>query len=104
MDRDIYEINRAYLLKARELALSNGDHRAHYAMGISMDLAGFLRRVSLAQVNALAAAEISCFAMRIPASVLRQVEFMTTPEGLDPFGKCQIIAGTLMREGHENRE
>lgn len=104
MDRDIYEINRAYLLKARDLALSSGDHRAHYAMGISMDLAAFLRRISLVQLNALAAAEITCFSLRVPASILRQIDSMTTQEGLDPFGRCQLIAGALMREGHENRD
>jgi hypothetical protein len=102
MDRDIYEINRAFLVKAREFALSHGDHRAHYVMGISMDLAAFLRRISLNQLNVLASADVTCFSLRIPASLLRQVEATTTPEGLDALGKYQLIAGAVRRDSHEN--
>lgn len=102
MDRDIYEINRTFLLKAREFALSHGDHRAHYVMGISMELAAFLRRISLSQIDVLASADVTCFSLRIPASLLRHVEITTSAEGMDALGKYQLIAGAVMRDGHES--
>jgi hypothetical protein len=104
MDRDIYEINRAFLLKAREFAIHHGDHRARYTLGISMELAAFLRRISISQVNVLAEASISCFTIRIPPSTLRQMEFMIQGDHLDDLGRCQILASTLKRENdaHQN--
>lgn len=102
MDQDIYELNRTFLLKARECAMAYGDHRAHCLLGISLDLASFLRRISLSQLNALAEANITCFSVRVPASTLRQMESILDDEHLDDFGRCQILVSTLRwkRDAH----
>lgn len=98
MDRDIHELNRTFLFKAREFAMTHGDDRAHYVMGISRDMAEQLRKLSLVQLNALADSNITCFTLRIPASLLRQLESLTDGGTLGEFGQCQIVASTLKRD------
>lgn len=96
MDLDVQELNRTFLVKAREIAMTQGDHKANIVMGVSMEMAAFLRRISLSQLNALAVSEVSLFSVRIPVSLFRQIESTTSAEGVDQFGNCQIISGALM--------
>jgi flagellar transcriptional activator FlhD len=66
MDRDLYELNLTYLLKARELLLSGQEHKAYVTMGLSRDAAAQLKRLPISRLKELAASNVLCFSMRVP--------------------------------------
>ena len=97
MDLDVYEINRSYLLKAREVALVHGDQKAQFILGVSPQLAAALRGISIHQINALSRSNMTCFNLRITPSLVPQLDALSLDGELDEFGYCQILESALRK-------
>jgi len=97
MDLDVYEINRSYLLKAREVALVHGDQKAQFIMGVSPELAAALRGISIHQINALSRSNMTWFNLRVSSSLVRQIDAMSLDGELDEFGRCQVLESVLRK-------
>lgn len=96
MDQDIRELNRTYLLKAREYAMSGEEHKARFIMGISGESLNTLKRLSIRQVNQLADSDLMCFHMRYPASALKSMERIGNGEGIDDLTRYQLLSSLVV--------
>ena len=100
MDRDLFDLNLMFLQKAREWLVSGQDYKAQVLLGLSPEAAALLKRLPLAKIRELAAANVLCFTLRFPPQLWKDLaqepEETSYPETLH----WQMLAGAAMPDDH----
>jgi hypothetical protein len=102
MDQDIRELNRTYLLKAREYAISGDSDKARFLLGMPVEASRILEKMSIRQINRLAETDLVCFDFRIQPNTLRNFEEIAEEGPMDELKKCQLLASIATRRIDEN--
>ena len=102
MDQDIRELNRTYLLKAREYAIAGDSDKARFVLGIPAEASRILEKMTIGQITRLAESDLVCFDLRIQPNTLRIFGDMSEESPMDELRKCQLLASIATRRIDEN--
>jgi hypothetical protein len=100
MDTDLYNLNLIFLQKAREWLAAGEDHRVVAQLGLDRTTAALLKRLPLAELQALAASDKLYFTLRIPPQAwidLARSPSVPWPEAV----QLQLLASAMAPDADE---
>ena len=102
MDRDLYHLTLLYLLKARELLVSGQEHQALLQLGLCSEAIPVLKRLPLAKLGELAAADVSGFALRFPPQFWKDLAQEEAAEPLTESLFMHLLASVASGADHDD--